>query len=618
VGISGAIRHSPGTVPRASISYEFRNGDVRFLKHFPPITGGQGRAVFEGTGYTMVLNEGVVTAPGGGQIDLSGSTFAVPDVTRQPEQAVIVLKTRGPLRAGLELMDNKPFEVLSKSGFSPDLVEATAVATTDIAFDLVKDIPKEAVVFRTRGQLSDVRLMGLPGLPAALEADRLDLSIDPDGLEVSGAARLGAIPLSGRWVQPFARDAAGASRVEADLPLSPETLAALGLRLDGIAIDGAAEARFELDLPRGAPAEFRATSDLLGVALGIPGTGWSKPRGAAGAFEVSGSLGPRLAVDVLRIDAPGLTADGRLRLDETGRFAGADFGRVQLGGWLDGPVSIRPAGGTSEIAVLGGRVDLRQRPDEDGASGPPRSRLSLSLDELILSDTIALRPFTAFVPAGGGSGRFDAQVNGRTAISGDIVPRNDGLAFRVRSADGGGVLNDARILPGATGGTFDLSLVPDGGPGRLRGQMRLEGPVVRDAPAAAQFLDAISVVGLLDDLDGQGIRFDTVDATFRIGNGLLRLEEVAAVGGSLGITLNGLYDLEAKRMDLQGVVSPLYVLNGIGSVFTRKGEGVFGMSFRMAGPAAAPTVTVNPLSMLAPGMFREVFRRPPPGGPATQ
>lgn len=619
LGIAGALRLAPGTPARTSISYEFRDAEVRFLPHFPPITGGQGRAAFTGTGYTMTLNEGAVVAPGGGQVDLAGSTFAVPDLTRVPDRAEIVLKTTGPLRAALEIMDNEPFEVLRKSGMRPEVFEASAEATTRIAFDLVKRITPDMVFFETSGTLSDVRLAGLPGIAGALEADRLDVSIDPKRLEVSGNARLGEMPVSGRWTQPLAPEEAGASRVVADLTLSPESLSALGLRLDGVAIDGATEAQLELDLPRGAPATFRVSSDLAGAAIGLPGTGWSKPRTASGALEVAGSLGETPRIDTLRIDAPGLSAEGALRFGAEGAFAGADFSRVRLGGWLDAPVSIRAAaGGSPEIAVVGGRVDLRNRPDTGAAPGPQRSRLSLALDELVLSDTISLRPFSAFVPAGGGAGRFDTRVNGGTAIGGDIVPRADGMAFRITSDDGGGVLNDARILPGASGGSFALSLVPDGGPGRLQGQMRLEGPILRDAPAAARLLDSMSVIGLLDDLQGQGIRFDTVDARFRIGNGLLRIDDVTAVGGSLGITLNGLYDLEAKRMDLQGVVSPLYVLNGIGSIFTRRGEGVFGMSFRMAGSAASPTVTVNPLSMLAPGMFREVFRRPPPDAPATQ
>ena len=50
----------------------------------------------------------------------------------------------------------------------------------------------------------------------------------------------------------------------------------------------------------------------------------------------------------------------------------------------------------------------------------------------------------------------------------------------------------------------------------------------------------------------------------------------------------------------------------IGSLLPRKGEGLFGFNYTLRGPSAAPQVSVNPLSLLTPGMFREIFRRPPP------
>ena len=65
-------------------------------------------------------------------------------------------------------------------------------------------------------------------------------------------------------------------------------------------------------------------------------------------------------------------------------------------------------------------------------------------------------------------------------------------------------------------------------------------------------------------------------------------------------------------MDFQGVLSPIYLLYVVGSVLTRKGEGLIGFNFQLKGKKDKPRVIVNPLSALTPGMFREIFRRPPP------
>ncbi len=86
----------------------------------------------------------------------------------------------------------------------------------------------------------------------------------------------------------------------------------------------------------------------------------------------------------------------------------------------------------------------------------------------------------------------------------------------------------------------------------------------------------------------------------------------AAVGASLGISFAGVYRAADGALDLSGTISPLFILNGLGQIFGRPGEGLFGFTYRLTGTASDPQVSVNPLSILTPGMFREIFRRPPP------
>jgi len=42
-----------------------------------------------------------------------------------------------------------------------------------------------------------------------------------------------------------------------------------------------------------------------------------------------------------------------------------------------------------------------------------------------------------------------------------------------------------------------------------------------------------------------------------------------------------------------------------------KGEGIFGVTFSVVGPTTNPEVVVHPLSMMAPGVFREIFQLGP-------
>ena len=77
--------------------------------------------------------------------------------------------------------------------------------------------------------------------------------------------------------------------------------------------------------------------------------------------------------------------------------------------------------------------------------------------------------------------------------------------------------------------------------------------------------------------------------------------------------MDGTYDLARRSLEMQGVVSPLYVVNGlIGAIFAPRREGLFGFSYRLTGQAENQQVFVNPLSILTPGVFRDIFRSPPP------
>ena len=255
-------------------------------------------------------------------------------------------------------------------------------------------------------------------------------------------------------------------------------------------------------------------------------------------------------------------------------------------------------------------------PSNGGGNGGKGSPIDVQLDRLIVSDGLTLSPISGnIVQLGSGlSGDFTGRVNGKTQVTGSLAPANAGTAIRVRSDSASGVLRDAGLTPNARGGTLDLVLTPVvGAPGgTYDGEFLMEDMRLRKAPVMADLLDAISIIGLLDQLDGPGIRFETVDGQFRLTPQAVTLRQMAAVGGSMGISADGVYNLISKEMDFQGVISPIYFVNGFGSILSRRGEGLFGFNYRMTGKIDNLRVGVNPLSIFTPGLFRQIFRRAPP------
>jgi len=613
--VEAALRIAPDHPVRLSLVHEFRDATVQFIKSMPPVHGGFGYVTMTEKTFTMVLDKGIVDAPGGGgPVDATGTVFHVPDITQRPARAEIDLKTESTVGAMLALLDHPVFNIMSRAGQPTDLAEGHARMEAKIGLSLAKKVTPQDVEYSVSGVLSDLRSeKAVPN--RVLEADTLNLSADRDQISISGAARLDGVPVQGVWSQALGPEQQGQSRVEGTVELSPRFVKAFGIGLPDGTVTGSGLGHVAIDLAKDTAARFELTSDLNRVGLSLPGLGWSKPRIAHGSLQVSGSLGAPPVIDSLSISAPGLSAAGTLAIGGDGALREARFSRVRVGDWLDAPVVLggRGPGRPPSVAIKGGRLDLRNSPFAKGRGTGEGGPVAVALDRLIVSRAITLYDVRGVLtPEGALNGRLRGRVGNGAPVVATLVPARGGTAIHVQSDDAGGVLRGAGIFEKSRGGTLDLMLTPRAAPGEYNGRMTIRNTRVKGAPVLAELLSAISVVGILQLLDGEGLTFSEVSADFILTPNALQISRGSAIGTSLGISLAGVYDLKANRVDMQGVISPIYLLNSVGSFLTRKGEGLFGFNYRLSGDAAAPSVGVNVLSILTPGMFREIFRRPPP------
>ncbi len=117
-------------------------------------------------------------------------------------------------------------------------------------------------------------------------------------------------------------------------------------------------------------------------------------------------------------------------------------------------------------------------------------------------------------------------------------------------------------------------------------------------------------------MNNQALAFDWMRVPFFVGNGQFILQGAELRGPVVGATIEGKADFGAQRVDLSGTYVPLQGLNGalgvipgLGQILAGpNGEGVLGMKFAVRGPMRQPEMLVNPLSIIAPGIFREIFQ----------
>ncbi len=612
--LQSAFRLSPNDQPEISVSFSFQDAVLNYMRTMPPIQGAAGYSSLVNKTYTAVVEQGYVVAPDGGRLNVAGTVFRVPDVTRQPGRAEITILTDGEINTTLSLLDLPPFSLMSKAGLGTELAEGRGTLRADVSFDLLQKVEVEDVTFSVEGALTGFRSEVLVK-NRVISSPRLQLRADNGGITIGGPGQLGVVPVTATWTQAFGQPGAG-SLVEGTAELGQPFLDEFNIGLPAGSVTGQGVGQFTVELKRDTAPKFSLVSDLNRVGLRIAALNWSKPLNQTGRLAVDGRLGDAPAIDRIELSAPGLDARGVIDLRPDGGMERAQFDRVRAGGWLDGPMALigRGAGQPPAIEMLSGTIDLREaRFGAGGGAGANSGPMTFLLDRLIVSEGIVLTGFRGqFVNSGGLNGQFTARVNGRTPISGTAVPTPTGTAVRIRSQDAGGAVAAAGILRNARGGDMDLTLRPTGQEGVYRGNLRIRNTRIVEAPALTDLLSAISIIGLIDQMNSGGITLTDVEGEFQISPRQVTLFRSSGVGPSIGISLDGIYDLRSSRMNMQGVISPVYFLNGIGQLFTRRGEGLFGFNFTLRGPAGDPSVNVNPLSILTPGTFREIFRRPPP------
>ncbi len=610
--LSAAIRIEQGAAPVVAAGWGFEGAQVKFMRHMPDITRAVGTVTVQDDQMFVSLNEGTIIAPQGGAVDLSGTHLTVTNMKVPGSDGVTSLQAEGPLPAVLSLLDQEPLSMMKKVNKTFALAQGRARIKGQIIAPLRKGVKPPEVNYSVSANLTDVTSRNIV-LGRALVANNVDLKADNAGSVISGAATLDGVPTHIVWTKTNGEAHIGASNVSADVTLTPSGLATFGIALPPGMVSGRGQGKLDIALQAGQAPEFTLQSGLRGVALNIPSINWSKGTNASAPAMIKGRLGDVPQIDRFEIDGNGLRAMGDMTLLADGGVRRIRIQDLRVGDWLRSTATLTTTGKGQPMAVAlaGGQLDLRKA--NLGQRGGEGGALDVQLDRIIIADSIALTDVSASLDSDGGlNGDFTGRVNGGARISGSIIPTNSGSAIGLTGQDAGRVAQAAGLLKNATGGAFNMTLMPTGTDGEFDGQLQVRGLRLREAPAIASLLDAISVIGLLRQLDGQGLAFDEVEARFRLTPEQLIITQSSAVGPGLGISLDGTYGLKTKAVLFQGVVSPFYLVNAIGALFTRKGEGLIGINFNIDGTTDKPQVSVNPLSAFTPGMFREIFRRPPP------
>jgi hypothetical protein len=191
----------------------------------------------------------------------------------------------------------------------------------------------------------------------------------------------------------------------------------------------------------------------------------------------------------------------------------------------------------------------------------------------------------------------------------------------MKSTDAGAILRFLDVYEHMQGGEMTLALSGDGGE-PLRGSIDARDFLVVNEPKLASIVSTKPTgssrslnQAVKGDIDTSRVSFERAYAQIEKGDGYLNLANGVLRGPSIGTTFQGtLYDRN-RNMDVTGTFMPIYGLNRIfgelpivGALLGNgRDRGLIGVTYRLRGKVGKPDLSINPLSVIAPGIFRSIF-----------
>ena len=608
------------TPSQIALTANIANGHFTYAKNMSPAQQVNGTLALTGPRFEAFADTGFIYAGSTKAIDASGTRFVVDDVTNPDAMAHVTIDGSGELQAVLPLLEQLPG--LSDDGTDiSKLAEGQSSFQGDLSFPIGRKPLPNDFIYSFTGLVDDASSSELIS-GHEVTAKVLQVTADNSGVVIQGPAEIDGVGLNAIWNSVPGKNGEGYSALTGQIELSQDFVEQFGLGLPEGTVIGQGTGNLFLDMPKGESPSFDIVSNLEGVGFDLGFVGWTKSEKTKGDLHASGTLGQPVSVDLLEITAPGLEALGRVSMNEDGSLQAVEFEKLRLGSWLNSSVRIQGngAGQPSDLHLTGGFVDIQSLTEATGGIGGEtgkqvQGQVFANDLELYVSDFLSLRDFNGAFDLGRNlHGQFTGVLNDAVEIGGAISSDASGQRVITATAeDAGAVLSALGLLEQAAQGSIiaELTEKSDGYGGRFTAKdVRL-----LNMPLLADLLNAVSIVGLLDQLSFDGIGFSEVEGEFYFTENEFILTRASATGPSIGLSLDGTYDFENDMLDLQGVLTPVYLVNGIGELFTRKGEGVIGFNFNVTGKSDDPDISINPLSALTPSFFRELFRKPAPKAP---
>lgn len=582
------------------------------------------------------------------RLALRQGRFVVRDVMADFPQGELTLRTQGPFAAALSVLDGDSRVISKELGTSFDGIEGKVDGQLALMIPLDTDASFRDIQISGKARVTEGRARGLLG---GMDAQGVSLAVDisNEAVDVQGDLLLQGVAakLSAQHLLRAGGDVQPPIRITANLDAADRNQ--LGIDINHM-VTG--DIPIEIIVARaGGELQTKVQGNLTSAELAIESLGWRKPPGRPATLQFDIAKGAKYKTELqgFRLSGEDIAISGWIGIDANSKLREVQFSdfilnvisRLEVGATLrnDNVWDMRVKGATFDgrnffrtLLTVGRAVE--PAPGSRTANRPGLD-LRADIDNVLGHGEVALKglrlqlsrrndKLVALQARGVLDGGKPLEVTVQAIGSGD--PRR----LIATSDDAGQFFKLVGFYPNAQNGRMRLTVDLEGkGPVEKTGLLEVAGFRILGDPVVYEVIASPGGSAPEGRRESRTVRqaidFDSMRAPFSIGQGQFVLEDADLRGPLFGAILRGKVDFKSQTLQLGGTYVPLQALNsaigaipGLGQLLAGpRGEGVLGITFAIQGPMAQPQVIVNPLSLVAPGIFREMFQMTNPSPKVT-
>ncbi|MES0881831.1 AsmA-like C-terminal domain-containing protein [Roseibium sp. SCP14] len=604
----------------------FSDGAVTPVGDVPEIRGLNGTLTIKDETLTVLAKDGSATASNGGEIVLPEGMFEILNLPlRHGKMAKVAIKAEGETKDLGAVVNSAPFSVLDRANLKNDGVSGTGNLDIDAMFPLGKKIDVTEIDWHATGQMTNFSDEN-PIMGHTIKSADISLDANREQVTITGNGILDGLQADIDLVVPL-----GGSSVEAKQDV---VVAVTAAQLKEKGIDLTAFLKGPMTLSVAKEGEGQAFSiDLKQTQIRLEALGWQKAKGvpARATFQLIETEDENRIED-FNLVSEGADVSGAMRLSPKGDLVSASFDTFKLRPEDNVEVDIqRASDGRYNIIFSGASFDgrglIRSISSPGGSKGEgdfsDGTRISASIDRVIGFNNKSLSNFSGKIETGKKgliSADLQGLIDGRSDFEFKIVNQQNSQQAIGNFADTGATLLFLDVYERMRGGSGSLNVAMADedswvGEFKVRSLQIAEDPAIkrirernRQNPRPG---DPITPAAQVNG----SASFDTLDLNFTREGDVLTISRGALRGNALGGTVSGTVNLDQQTLNLTGTFVPIYALNNFFAKIPllgfalggSSGEGLIGVTYRLSGSVSDPVLTVNPISAIAPGIFRKMF-----------